>query len=293
MGSVFKQYYSKSRFIDRFNGNGVDVIVPIVNTNEFWRCNLINWYKVIPVNRLLVGDGGCTDDSIEIVEKFPRVVIVDQTRIKTLGFCIKKLIEQVETDWFVYLHSDVFLPDGWYDVMVKHQGDFDWFECGRVATVMENKLMSGEMFSERAYSGSQMGKRDVFKKVLPVLDDDYSQRNEDLIFQGLLRKSGGRYGKINDTFHYHQITGKSGRTLEEEIEVQGMQVHAIIKYLEPDGYCVNAVYTGLIELNRLVGVDFKSLRKWIKKVNPIWNRYINKSGLYFNRFKDFYGRNFR
>ena len=72
--SIFSRYFGAEPFADRFatdSARAVDVIIPIVHTNELWRSNLTSIYREIPVNRLLIGDGGCIDDSLEIARRFP------------------------------------------------------------------------------------------------------------------------------------------------------------------------------------------------------------------------------
>ena len=130
--SIFEEYYTKQPFHDRFisdNENAIDVIVPVYHTNELWQANLTSIYREVPVSRLLISDGGCIDDSIEIVSKFPRVSVLDHREYKTLGKCIAELIKMVDTKWFIYLHSDVYLPPGWFDTMIKYNNKYDWYGC--------------------------------------------------------------------------------------------------------------------------------------------------------------------
>ena len=49
--------------------------------------NLNSIYKSIPVNRLLIGDAGCTNSSIEVLGKYPRFEVYDQKEYKTFGRC--------------------------------------------------------------------------------------------------------------------------------------------------------------------------------------------------------------
>jgi len=92
--SIFSKYYASEDFVDRFGSKkeeeAVDVIVPLLNTNELWERNLYSFYREIPINRSLIGDGGCTDDSIEIVKKFPRVIVIDQSKYKSFMRDYKK-----------------------------------------------------------------------------------------------------------------------------------------------------------------------------------------------------------
>lgn len=83
-----------NEFVDRYEKDkdrAIDVIIPLLNSNHYFNKSLINFYKRIPINRLLIGDGGTTDDSLEILKKFPRVVVFDQSDFKSQGFSIGKV----------------------------------------------------------------------------------------------------------------------------------------------------------------------------------------------------------
>lgn len=112
------------------------MIIPVIHTNELWRGNLLSFYREIPIHTLFIGDGGCIDNSMEIVKEFPRVEVLDHRSYKSLGYSVRKLMEAVETEWFIYIHSDAYLPPGWFDVMCNHQREYDWFGCKMQHTVM-------------------------------------------------------------------------------------------------------------------------------------------------------------
>ena len=229
--------------------------MPLLNTNELWEKNLYSFYREIPINHLLIGNGGCTDNSIEIVNKFPRVKVIDQISNCSLGYCIKELIENVKNDWFIYLHADVYLPENWYDKMKEHQKEYDWYECYRKLTVLVEFWSEEQQKQERAYSGSQIGRKATFKNILPKIDDDYSYRNEDIIFSELIKEEGFKYGRVINTFHYHQVMNKRGEKepkfkkvmIEKERDrdwqslAYNMQARFIIKYLRPKKYLIKAV----------------------------------------------------
>jgi len=291
--SIFETYYIREEFVDRKVSTeeaGVDVIIPLINTNELWKSNLYSFYREIPINRLLIGDGGCTDNSIEIVKKFPRVEVVDCSKYVSLGYCVKKLMELVETEWFVYLHADVYLPERWYDEMVKHQGRYDWFECYRKVTPLLELWSEEQHKAERAYSGSQMGRIAAFRDVLPEIDDDYLQRNEDIIFMELIQEKGFNYARVNNTFHYHQVMNREGemepkykhfsigKEKDEEwgIRMGTMYVKGIIKYLGPKPYLVAEVNWSIGRLLTNKALDWASFKHWVRDTNPIWLRHISK-----------------
>lgn len=71
-------------------------------------------YKNVPLNRLIVVDGGSTDGTIEYLKKFPNVVIIDDSKgcratARQIG------IDMVETDWFLFVDSDVILSRNWFN----------------------------------------------------------------------------------------------------------------------------------------------------------------------------------
>jgi len=286
--SIFQKYYTDTPFYDRFARDpkdAVDVIIPIIHTNELWEVNLKSLYREIPINRLLIGDGGCIDDSIKIAKKFPRVKVIDHKKYKSLGYSIRKLIEEVETEWFIYPHSDVYLPPGWFNRMKSHQSEYDWFGCPMRMTVMAEYDLVDKI---RPYAGSQMGRKAAFEEGLEKIDDDYVYRQEDFVFASLIEKGGFKHGKIEDTFHYHQVMHKKspfGRKInsvslnmdiEEHEKVRSAETQAkgVVKYLEPNQFQQACVNDNLLYLMENKKVDLHEFREWAKKVNPDWLKYI-------------------
>ncbi|MDZ4726920.1 MAG: glycosyltransferase family A protein [Leptospira sp.] len=288
--TIFREYYSKQDFVDRFKknkSNAIDVCIPIVHTNELWEANLISIYREIPVNRLLISDGGCIDDSVSIVKKFPRVTILDHKEYKTLGYCIRKLIENVETEWFAYLHSDVYLPPNWFDTMIAHKGEFEWFGCPMRHTVLADYPGENEI---RPYAGTQIGKKEAFLPNLHTIDDDYVYRQEDFVFENVVSKSGFRNGKIEDTFHYHQTMFRPSKWFdlkiksvsfdlvkkpEEIVRAADMQVRGTIKYLAPNKFLAFWIIPSFVDLIEMKQLNWKEFRLWVKETNPAWLPYLS------------------
>lgn len=302
--SIFKELFSIGSFIDRYvekKEDPVDVIVPIINTNELFVNNLHSWYKEIPINRLLIGYGGGTDNSLNEVKKFPRVVIIDQSKkysdhlYGSQGICIAELISNVNTEWFIYLHADVFLPNNWYDIMKAYQDKYDWFECRRdIITLIKFKHEIDD--AKRAYSGSQMGRKEAFKNIVPIIEDGYLQNNEDIIFQELILDEGYRYGRVLETKHYHQLMDKRGEKEPKYKEVivkrdlskqwtkniYDVQIRGIIKYCKPKRYLIHDLNKVILFLYNQNDLDLKNFKKWVKETNKDWLPFIKvkKSSLY-------------
>ena len=63
---MLESYVNIDRAVVEPDLDRVDVIVPVKNTRGNWKACLDSFYREIPINQLLIGDGGCTDDTIEI-----------------------------------------------------------------------------------------------------------------------------------------------------------------------------------------------------------------------------------
>lgn len=298
--SIFEEYYSDIPFYDKFAHNSkdaVDVIIPTIHTNELWEANLKSFYREIPINRLLIGDGGCIDDSIKIVKKFPRVKILDHKKYVSLGYSVRKLIEEVETEWFIYPHSDVYLPSGWFDKMKPYQSKYDWFGCPMKITALAEYDLIDKI---RPYAGSQMGRKKAFISGLAKIDDDYVYRQEDFIFADLVEKSGFKHGKVEDTFHYHQMMYKKGpfkRIIKnvsfemelgenEKLREAETQARGVVKYLAPTQVQQFCLRINLMYLVKNRKINLREFKKWALEVNPEWDSYINPSAITFSLFLD-------
>ncbi len=90
---------------------------------------LASVYANVPVNRLIVVDGGSKDGTVECVLKQNNAVLVDDSR-GTRATARQKGVEEVETEFFAFIDSDVVLQKDWYAAATR------WFakDVGGVAT---------------------------------------------------------------------------------------------------------------------------------------------------------------
>ncbi len=134
-----------------------------------------------------------------------------------------------------------------------------------------------------------MGKRLFFDRILPIIEDDFLQRNEDIILAELVENYGGKYGKNEDTFHYHQVMNRRGEIepkfkrvivekyndIEWEKRIYTMQYKGIVKYLNPNKkYLIDEVNNSLILLNEYNVLNIQDVTLWITKTNPKWLPFI-------------------
>jgi len=94
----------------------VDVVILTKNSEHLLRKCIEAVYKHVPVNRLIIVDGYSTDKTLQIVNEFQEKygnVVFTQDR-GTRGEARQKAIEAIETDWFMFVDSDVILSKDWF-----------------------------------------------------------------------------------------------------------------------------------------------------------------------------------
>jgi len=92
----------------------IDVILLTKNSLKDCFKNCIDSiYANVPVNRLLVIDGGSTDGTIEFVKQYPNVVVIDDSK-GNRATARQKGIEAVKTEWHLHVDSDVVLCQDWF-----------------------------------------------------------------------------------------------------------------------------------------------------------------------------------
>ena len=110
---MLENFFEDEEFLDKYLNSdkekAIDIIIPVLNTSVFFKRNLISFYRELNVNRILIWDGGCNDNTLEVTKFFPRVKILDHTKMTSLGGSIVDLIKNVETRFFAYMHADVWL----------------------------------------------------------------------------------------------------------------------------------------------------------------------------------------
>jgi len=100
----------------------IDVIILTKNSEYILEYCLNSIYKNIPVNKLIVVDGFSTDYTLNILNDFKteygnvRIVADNGTRATARELGIKI----VETEWFLFVDSDVILCKDWFKKASKH-----------------------------------------------------------------------------------------------------------------------------------------------------------------------------
>jgi glycosyltransferase involved in cell wall biosynthesis len=100
----------------------IDVVLLTKNSEKVLEKCLESVYQNVPVGQLIAVDGYSTDRTLDILNQFNNKyhnvkVIHDRG---TRATARQKGIQQVSTEWFMFVDSDVVLCKNWYQKAIKH-----------------------------------------------------------------------------------------------------------------------------------------------------------------------------
>jgi glycosyltransferase involved in cell wall biosynthesis len=94
----------------------VDVVMLTKNSEHLLNACIKSVYENVPVKRLIVIDAFSTDNTLKIFDKFNKkygnIKII--TEKSSRGKARERGIQKVETDWFMFVDSDVILCKDWF-----------------------------------------------------------------------------------------------------------------------------------------------------------------------------------
>lgn len=176
---------------------------------------LASVYANIPVNRLIVVDGGSRDGTIELVSRQENVLLLDDSR-GTRATARQKGIEQVETEFFAFVDSDVILQAGWYAAAM------GWFErdVGGISTFpyqmgdeRDTQVAIARLYRLRSVSDLALRKRfdtaaAVFRTeaVRGIMIPTELQAGEDEYIGKVIRERGFKAKVVPRPVVYHRRT---------------------------------------------------------------------------------------
>jgi glycosyltransferase involved in cell wall biosynthesis len=166
----------------------VDVVIITKNSEHMLSECLKSVYKNVPVNRLIVVDGYSTDKTLEIVHEFQKkhgniLLIQDRGNRATAR---QKGINQVKTEWFMFVDSDAVLCKDWFKKAEKHLGQNVgavwgievWSTIQNPAVLKIFLLVTRKIFDLRGGTHDTLIRTDLVKdieipKILHVFEDAY------------------------------------------------------------------------------------------------------------------------
>lgn len=118
--------YQNSTNVEKF-----DVTLSTLNSAHKLRECLDSIVREIPVGKIIVVDGGSTDETINVLKEYQDVDLHIRPDLN-LGQSREYAFSKVTTEWFAQIDSDVVLREGWLDEMLKNRDRGDVVEGGRV-----------------------------------------------------------------------------------------------------------------------------------------------------------------
>ena len=164
------------------NNNHPSVAVVILNWNgrELLKTFLPQVLQSkYPNLKIVVGDNGSTDDSVEFVKReFPTVEVIENRL--NLGFAggYNEVLLQVDADYFVLLNSDVSVPENWIQPVI------DLMESDDLIAAAQPKIKWYQDQQQFEYAGAAGGFMDRFGfpfcrgRIFNVIETDHGQYDD-------------------------------------------------------------------------------------------------------------------
>jgi len=252
----------KDRYKEARDVIGIDCIMLTLNAEAHLEETLDTFYREVPIRWLYVIDGHSKDNTISILQKYPRITIKVEKDMTT-GKAFELLSRRVQTPWFIWIDVGKIPMKGWYDVMQNHLHEGDMLASlrlnsdGRLDPTIANT-------TKRPLGGPWIIFKDSMRDY--QVDDDYAQRNIDIIIKQAIEQAGGNYHLVRDTYHYCYLPPqKIDKKLLQERILQNSK--GIVKYISPYYAQVNAKYLfddhWMLMMHRLP-------KQWIRDTNPGW-----------------------
>jgi glycosyltransferase involved in cell wall biosynthesis len=198
----------------------IDVVLLTKNSLEpcLEKC-VASIHKNVPVNRLIVVDGGSTDGTLELLKKDPTALIIDDSS-GTRASARQIGIKAVKTDWHIMVDSDVILSNDWFNKAWEHVDDSVGAIWGAAVPVEEHffnityamskfyrtgirELLVKQMRSERCMMHDTLIRTETVKDIkiprnLHIWEDEYIGRH--------IIDKGYRFLKVAEPYCLHNLT---------------------------------------------------------------------------------------
>ncbi len=201
---------------------GMKIDVVLLTKNSLKPCLkecLDSIYRNVPVNRLIVVDGGSTDGTLQLLHDYPDVVVIDDAS-GTRATARQKGIDAVTTDWHLQVDSDVILCGDWFRkacATITDEVGAVWgaalpndkhffnmtYAMSKLYRISVKDLMVKQMRSERCMMHDTLIRTSTVKGIkipagLHIWEDDYIGRR-------IIRK-GYRFLKVTEPYCLHNVT---------------------------------------------------------------------------------------
>jgi len=166
----------------------IDVVILTKNSEQTLEKCLESIYSNVPLRKLIIVDGYSTDKTMDILqlfnEKYKNIEIIRDNR--TRATARQKGIRNVETEWFMFVDSDVVLCEDWFNRATKYidknvgaiWGIEVWSVIQNSATLKIFLWITKKIFEIRGGTHDTLVRHDAIKDIkipdnLHVFEDAY------------------------------------------------------------------------------------------------------------------------
>lgn len=224
----------------------MDVVVCTLDSAHSIAECLKSVFREVPVNRLIVVDGGSTDGTLDLVNGFPRLELhyrpdLSLGQSRAFGFSLAR------TEYLLQIDSDVVLRCGWGQIAVEFLGKGDVVEFG-----------TEDHYSFRFPEPDQINSRDYQRRAffftnvirssfVQDLDLDVRHMEEELT-RRIVSRRGGSWVKtgVVHADHYSRPVRYDGRRIVRTIPVRPRPDWTHFDHGKIDGYTGLSIWGGLV-----------------------------------------------
>jgi len=228
----------------------VDVVALTKNSERVLRECLSSVYENVPVSRLIVVDGYSTDGTLGILEEFRKkygnVLLIRERG--TRGHARQTAIDAVETEWFVFVDSDVILCKDWFARAWKHvKSDVGAVWGMEIWSVLRHAKILGlfervtfKIFERRGGTHDLLVRR---RAVDGIRIPSYLHTYEDSFIKNWIRRNGFKVIPTYDPYCIH-YRAENVWTVQQSIDCIASDAKHAIRY--PQLILSYVFYTAII-----------------------------------------------
>jgi glycosyltransferase involved in cell wall biosynthesis len=181
-------------------GNLIDVIIRTKNSEEFLKECLDGVLNEIPTRRIIIVDGGSTDQTKEIALSYNKVDFYSAPDLN-LGNATKFGFSKAQTEWVAVIDSDVLLRKGWFENIGKYMHEADAVEGCRV----DHYAYTVRADTTKSANG-RFGQTLVKKELVTHMDLNL-EFGEDAVMKFNFEKEGKKWKKVKNFLadHYTKL----------------------------------------------------------------------------------------
>ena len=109
----------------------IDVVMRTRNSSELLKQCLDSVFQEIPVRKVIIVDGGSTDNTLKIASGYKDIEIYVKPELN-IGQATQFGFNMSKTDWIAVIDSDMVLKKGWFEEMSRHMDQSDAVEGCRI-----------------------------------------------------------------------------------------------------------------------------------------------------------------